>query len=346
MDFKLSRLLSFTAFLVMLGFGVWFFGTHWEDVKAQIRSPVIFLVTPGVPSGTPPPVNVPPVAAIDQATPITGVEPLFVSFIGSATDANDDPLTYNWDFKDGGVSDQTSITHLFSAGNYVVEFWANDGQEDSIKKTQLVSVTTSSGAQLGSISDVKVEAVGDLENNTQDIVVSWVGLQGSEYYTVYNMSSGSEVAVGQVQQEGTSFDMIYTVNDLPYSDLGSHYVFAVRAFGGAVPGTSCNDGVKNGDETDLDCGGSCLANCVNGNTCLSNLDCISNYCPAGVCEDVALCINSIKDGDETDIDCGGSCPTKCNNGQTCSVGGDCTSGNCVTGVCQAASVPPPGLPFM
>jgi hypothetical protein len=43
---------------------------------------------------------------------------------------------------------------------------------------------------------------------------------------------------------------------------------------------TCYDGVKNGDETDVDCGGSC-APCIAGKACNENADCVSGVCAAG-----------------------------------------------------------------
>lgn len=40
----------------------------------------------------------------------------------------------------------------------------------------------------------------------------------------------------------------------------------------------CGDGIKNNDESDVDCGGSCSTKCVNGLQCRSNSDCITNEC--------------------------------------------------------------------
>jgi hypothetical protein len=45
---------------------------------------------------------------------------------------------------------------------------------------------------------------------------------------------------------------------------------------------SCSDGTKNGDETDLDCGGSCGA-CVDGKTCAVANDCGNGTCFGGTC---------------------------------------------------------------
>jgi hypothetical protein len=50
---------------------------------------------------------------------------------------------------------------------------------------------------------------------------------------------------------------------------------------GTLP-AHCTDGAKNGDETDVDCGGSC-ATCSNGQACTRALDCASGACTAARC---------------------------------------------------------------
>jgi cellulase/cellobiase CelA1 len=45
---------------------------------------------------------------------------------------------------------------------------------------------------------------------------------------------------------------------------------------------TCSDGTLNGDETGVDCGGSCPG-CPNGDPCLINEDCQSLFCDAGIC---------------------------------------------------------------
>lgn len=71
-----------------------------------------------------------------------------------------------------------------------------------------------------------------------------------------------------------------------------YQVRAIRAF----DITNCFDGIQNGNETGIDCGGDCL-------------DCVTSDCSDG-----------IQNGDETGIDCGGSCPpcitTSCDDGTT------------------------------
>jgi cysteine-rich repeat protein len=46
---------------------------------------------------------------------------------------------------------------------------------------------------------------------------------------------------------------------------------------------SCGDGVKNGTETDIDCGGVC-APCASSKQCTINSDCSSQFCLNGMCQ--------------------------------------------------------------
>jgi cysteine-rich repeat protein len=50
---------------------------------------------------------------------------------------------------------------------------------------------------------------------------------------------------------------------------------------------SCPDGLHNGDETDLDCGGACSKPCINGQRCNAAGDCFSRMCSEGVCTTTA-----------------------------------------------------------
>ncbi len=51
--------------------------------------------------------------------------------------------------------------------------------------------------------------------------------------------------------------------------------------GGGVP--SCTDNLRNGTETDVDCGGSCPTHCALGKTCSLGSDCVTPSCVGGVC---------------------------------------------------------------
>jgi len=102
--------------------------------------------------------------------------------------------------------------------------------------------------------------------------------------------------------------------------------------------STCSNGIKDSDETDIDCGGEC-DKCRSGRTCIINLDCSSNLCDSGICVRVDRCDDGILNGDETGIDCGGTCQNKCRLGRTCNVVEDCESTlTCVSGTCAEPGI--------
>jgi hypothetical protein len=100
-------------------------------------------------------------------------------------------------------------------------------------------------------------------------------------------------------------------------------------------GPTCTDGIKDGAETDVDCGGGTCPPCAVGKMCVVATDCQSHVCSAGTCQ-APTCSDGVKNGTETDVDCGGSC-SPCANGKGCLVSADCQSGVCnaITHMCQA-----------
>ncbi len=98
------------------------------------------------------------------------------------------------------------------------------------------------------------------------------------------------------------------------------------------PAPTCSDAVKNGNETDVDCGGGTCPPCGTAKACQGSRDCASGVCLNQVCQ-APSCTDGFKNGTETDRDCGGSCP-KCVTGKTCQVNTDCVSGSCQGQVCQ------------
>ncbi|MCA9706125.1 MAG: hypothetical protein KDK70_09780 [Myxococcales bacterium] len=101
-------------------------------------------------------------------------------------------------------------------------------------------------------------------------------------------------------------------------------------------GSGCSNGVQDGDETDVDCGGICGATCVPGQDCDSSADCLEGVCEFGQCS-APDCSDGVSNGSETDLDCGGSCGATCIPGETCSVGGDCVEGVCDMNLCSLPS---------
>jgi hypothetical protein len=85
-----------------------------------------------------------------------------------------------------------------------------------------------------------------------------------------------------------------------------------------VPAVACNDGIQNGDEEGIDCGGSncepCPPSCDDGvqNGDEAGIDCGGSNCEP--CPSSATCDDGIQNGDEEEIDCGGSMCEPCHDG--------------------------------
>lgn len=124
---------------------------------------------------------------------------------------------------------------------------------------------------------------------------------------------------------------------------------------------SCSDGIFNGDETSVDCGGSC-DNCVDGLFCKDHTDCasgscINSYCggvctsdcpPGFPCSNDAECASNVCNGNvcfapsphddvenngETAVDCGGPNAPPCTDGHRCREDTDCVQEDCTDGYC-------------
>jgi hypothetical protein len=96
-----------------------------------------------------------------------------------------------------------------------------------------------------------------------------------------------------------------------------------------TPINSCRDRARDGDETDIDCGGSCQP-CWTAKQCMRAEDCQSQACDAGSCR-APTCSDGVRDGYESDVDCGSSCG-KCAAGRACAADWDCASNNCDNGI--------------
>ena len=148
--------------------------------------------------------------------------------------------------------------------------------------------------------------------------------------------------------------------DMSAAEAGAPRDLATVALDSALDAaSSCSDGLIDGDETDVDCGGPVCPACQLGMTCVLPRDCASRDCVENSCIDggemsvpvdfgaapdlfapdlavARACLDGVKDGMETDIDCGGSQCPKCAGGKACIRPLDCASGTCTAGRCVAA----------
>jgi hypothetical protein len=112
--------------------------------------------------------------------------------------------------------------------------------------------------------------------------------------------------------------------------FGLHLVPCDAGTCGGVIADPCHDRIRDGDETGVDCGGSCGA-CPGLQGCATGVDCQSGVCDAGTCT-TPSCTDGHRDGFESDIDCGGTCGG-CAPGRTCRALTDCLSDQCDASTC-------------
>jgi hypothetical protein len=111
---------------------------------------------------------------------------------------------------------------------------------------------------------------------------------------------------------------------------------AVQTFALTSTCPNCSNGTKDGNETGTDCGGGICAACGTGQGCKVASDCLSGVCTGNFCQ-APSCNDGVKNGTETGTDCGGASCAPCNPGGGCNVGSDCTSSVCTGNVCQTPS---------
>ena len=102
---------------------------------------------------------------------------------------------------------------------------------------------------------------------------------------------------------------------------------------------SCSNGMVDGSESGIDCGGGFCSRCRNGQTCDADNDCLSTKCDVEehICRNFTsseLCNNGVLDlkTRESSIDCGGEC-SPCLDGKACAHDGDCESNTCYNDIC-------------
>jgi hypothetical protein len=97
-------------------------------------------------------------------------------------------------------------------------------------------------------------------------------------------------------------------------------------------GPNATNGIRDGDETDVDCGGTSAPACKDTKVCLLARDCVSKVCTTGSCA-APTPTDGVQNGTETDVDCGGSVAPRCLQNQKCAIKNDCVNGLCNGGTC-------------
>jgi len=184
-----------------------------------------------------------------------------IIFTASAVDLDEEPLGYNWDFADGTTSNSQTISHIYEqTGTYNITLNVSDLINQDSTNT-LVTIVDTQPPVLQSISyDPSVHIESD---NNQTVTVNVFDYSGVSSVTLttnttINFSCSTNLTsslcsfiLGNLTLGGYQFYLNFTDN-ISHSNGTINYSFTV---------TSCFDGSKNGDETGVDCGGSCSLVC-------------------------------------------------------------------------------------
>ncbi|CAF3984828.1 unnamed protein product [Adineta steineri] len=247
-----------------------------------------------------------------------------------------------------------------NAGNASIKFIVNEEYSVNDTKTiELILYERGSGKK-DFIIPSKPGAPYAISVTDNNVTLSWAdAASGTEevqnYKVMYQKHRGKTLVAKNQSEEEEQWAEEYTkashkkiiILNLPPSTTFVFKVQSITAIGlSAISACSkpiqtlakevvptCTDGVKNQDETDVDCGGSiCSKKCDLCKVCSKHTDCViancnsrSNTCQAPTCKD------GMKNQDETDVDCGGeTCWSRCLPQQGCESSSDCTSSNCDT----------------
>ncbi|MGZ3865032.1 MAG: T9SS type A sorting domain-containing protein [Bacteroidia bacterium] len=136
-----------------------------------------------------------------------------------------------------------------------------------------------------------------LDDNASGTTTLWTSSTANG--TCYTFTTTTGYAYLAMQQDGCGGTGTATISWSTVNGSGSNVC------------PTCSDGIQNGTETGVDCGGTCTAcagSCFNGiqDGTETGVDC-GGSC-AAVC---GTCFDGIKNGTETGVDCGGSCSLAC-----------------------------------
>jgi hypothetical protein len=118
-------------------------------------------------------------------------------------------------------------------------------------------------------------------------------------------------------ENGTAITIIYD-DALDEDETTISISVTLTVTGDLAP--TCFDGIQNGDEDGIDCGGTNCEACPTCSDGMQNGDETGVDCGGSNCEACATCDDGIQNGDETGIDCGGS------NCEACAEAGGLTFG--------------------
>jgi len=224
-----------------------------------------------------------------------------------------------WDgWTDGGVDCARVNTSSSPEGSFSIQLRDNDGEFSSMTSpvynmSQFDSVTVEFKFRSTSFEtneDFWLRYYNGTTWNTVSAFTFPVNFANNVTYTRKIKLNGPLSSAGRFRFQADASDNTDVV-----------YIDAIIIIGYKTnTQATCTDGVKNGQETGIDCGGPtcpvCPPTCTDGvkNGQETGIDCGGPTCP--VCP--PTCTDGVKNGQETGVDCGGptcpSCPPTCTDG--------------------------------
>lgn len=221
-------------------------------------------------------------------------------WINPGTDLTLPPGSYGQIGVNGNPNPQNAAILRLSAGDY---FFTN-------------LYFNSAGLIVVAEPGTRIFASGDVTYNTSivtavgssELAPVTLGVSGSGSLALYAPFTGLVVAPQRDLVLGTANGQTFTGSFFARGiDLTPDSVLVCAPDLARQEPPACSNGVIDGLETDVDCGGSQCLPCADGEACLVDDDCSSQVCPEGICL-VPTCSDGVQNGTETGEDCGGSCP--------------------------------------
>jgi cysteine-rich repeat protein len=257
--------------------------------------------------------------------PFLMVLPLVLSLVACGTDPQPDdgaidvPTDAATDGSGGDVSTDSGVDDIIDPDADVSE---TDAAPDASSDAEDTSDTTQQGDATDTSDDDAADAVDDAPDFSDC----------GELECELDVPSCNRSLLFNCEVLADGCPGLVLVEDCGSGDL---VCTAVEGVSTCAAEPACDDGIFNGTETDLDCGGDCDP-CRDGRQCDTAGDCISNSCVEGICT-APSCTDGQVNGVETDVDCGGAACDPCDDDSSCSEAIDCVSGVCDSGFCSPAS---------
>jgi hypothetical protein len=153
--------------------------------------------------------NQPPIVSAG-ALPRTGPPPLSVSFSSVGTsDPEGEPLTYAWDFGDGGTSTDPNPAHVYAAsGLYIARLRVSDGVDTAFATPIQIQVGTPPAPVIAAPSDATTFQAGqsiDFSGGATDDEDGTIDPSGLDWTVVFHHESHQHPGPGPFAGESGSF---------------------------------------------------------------------------------------------------------------------------------------------